>query len=148
MSQLPDRPDVDQLRRQARELHRAAADGDAGALGRLREVSDKITLSAAQLTIARDYGFPSWPRLKAEVDRRRAHADGPSQGDHQAEADQAAGATPPPVKSWEEMRDWAARLLLSRTGEDVRTWNRRVGEAGLADEQALRSWLAGQGVTG
>jgi len=148
MSQLPDRPDVDQLRRQARELHRAAADGDAGALGRLREVSDKITLSAAQLTIARDYGFPSWPRLKAEVDRRRAHADGPSQGDHQAEADQAAGATPPPVKSWEEMRDWAAQLLLSRTGEDVQAWNRRVGEAGLADEQALRSWLAGQGVTG
>ena len=62
--------------------------------------------------------------------------------------DQAAGATPPPVKSWEEMRDWAARLLLSRTGEDVQAWNRRVAEASLADEQALRSWLAGQGVTG
>ena len=160
MSQLPDRPDVNQLRRQARELHRAAADGDAGAVGRLREVSDKVTLSAAQLAIARDYGYPSWPRLKAEVDRRRAQADGQPRAGHQAQADhkaqadsdgqtdQAAGATPPPVKSWEEMRDWAARLLLSRTGEDARAWNRRVGEAGLADEQALRSWLAGQGVTG
>jgi Family of unknown function (DUF5990)/Domain of unknown function (DUF5655) len=31
MSQLPDRPDADQLRRQARELHRAAAGGDPGA---------------------------------------------------------------------------------------------------------------------
>jgi uncharacterized protein DUF5990/uncharacterized protein DUF5655 len=160
MSQLPDRPDADQLRRQARELHRAAAAGDAGALRRLREVSDRITLSAAQLAIARDYGFPSWPRLKSEVDRRRASADGQPQADHQAradqvagaggygQADQAAGATPPPVKSWEEMRDWAARLLLSRTGEDVHVWNRRVAEAGLADEQALRPWLAGHGVTG
>jgi hypothetical protein len=72
MSQLPDRPDLDQLRRQARELHRAAAGGDGRALGRLRRVSGKATLSAAQLAIARDYGFPSWPRLRAEVRRRRA----------------------------------------------------------------------------
>jgi len=49
MSQLPDRPNTDQLRRQARELHRAAAGGDARALRRLREVSDQVTLSAAQL---------------------------------------------------------------------------------------------------
>ena len=92
MSQLPDRPDADQLRRQARELHRAAADGDAGALGRLREVSDKVTLSAAQLAIARDCGFPSWPRLKAEVDRRRAQADSQRQAGHQAQAGQRAQA--------------------------------------------------------
>jgi len=61
MSQLPDRPDLDQLRHQARELHRAAAGGDGRALGRLREVSGQVTLSAAQLAIARDYGFASWP---------------------------------------------------------------------------------------
>src|SRR5262249_30839113 len=141
MSELPARPDADQLRHQARELHRAAADGDARALGRVREVSEKVTLSAAQLAIARDYGFPSWPRLKSEVARRRAAA---GQNDQPRPADEAA----PPVKSWEEMRDWAARLLLSRTGEDVSAWNRRVADARLADEPALRSWLAGQGVTG
>jgi hypothetical protein len=77
MSQLPGRPDTDQLRRQARELHRAAAGGDARALGRLRQFSDKVTLSAAQLAIARDYGFPNWPRLKAEAERRRAEAAPP-----------------------------------------------------------------------
>jgi hypothetical protein len=88
MSQLPDRPDADQLRRQARELHRAAVGGDAGALGRLRKVSGKVTLSAAQLAIARDYGFPSWPRLKAEVERRRAGT---------GQAGPAAEAPPPPV---------------------------------------------------
>jgi hypothetical protein len=96
MSQLPDRPDTDQLRRQARELHRLALDGDARALRRLRDVSDKVTLSAAQLATARDYGFPSWPRLKAEVDRRRAEdhrpghrAGGQPPGGDQAQADQA-----------------------------------------------------------
>ena len=77
MSRLPDRPNTDQLRRQARELHRAAADGDTRALERLRQVSDKVTLSAAQLAIARDYGFPSWPRLKAAAERRRAEAPRP-----------------------------------------------------------------------
>src|SRR6516162_10960680 len=46
------------------------------------------------------------------------------------------------------MREWAAGLLLSRTGEDVAAWNRRAAAAGLGDEQALRAWLAGQGVTG
>jgi Family of unknown function (DUF5990)/Domain of unknown function (DUF5655) len=98
MSQLPGRPDADQLRRRARELHRAAVAGDAGALGRLREVSDKVTLSAAQLAIARDYGFPSWPRLKAEVERRRAAAE---QNDQAGPAEQAPL---PPVKSRDEMR--------------------------------------------
>src|SRR5262249_33301503 len=60
----------------------------------------------------------------------------------------AGESTPPPVKSWEQMREWAARLLESRTGEDVQAWNRRVAGTGLADEAALRSWLGEQGVTG
>ena len=76
MSQLPARPDLDQLRRQARELHQAARDGDARALRRLGQAPGPVTLSAAQLALARDYGFASWPRLKAEVERRRAALDG------------------------------------------------------------------------
>ena len=101
MSQLPDRPDTDQLRRQARELHRAAAGGDARAMGRLRQVSGKVTLSAAQLAIARDYGFPSWPRLKAEAERRRADA-APWAADATA-----AGAAPadPPGEAADELID-------------------------------------------
>lgn len=72
MPELPDRPDVDQLRRQARELHRAAADGAPDALTRVRAVSDRIALSAAQLAVAREYGYSSWSALRAEVGRRRA----------------------------------------------------------------------------
>jgi hypothetical protein len=159
MSQLPARPDLDQLRRQARELHRAALAGDAGALRRLRQVSGTVGLSAAQLAIAREYGLASWPRLKAEVERRRAQAvTGAGENEDAAREDRidedstaVAGPGPaaaPPLKSWKEMRDWAASLLLTRTGQDVAAWNRRVATAGLDDEQALRAWLDSQGVTG
>jgi hypothetical protein len=95
MSRLPDRPDTDQLRRQARELLRAAVGGDARALGRLRQVSGKVTLSAAQLAIARDYGYPSWPRLKAEAERRRAGAPPPDPG---APAGDPAPVDPAPAE--------------------------------------------------
>ena len=71
MSELPDRPDLDQLRRQARELLRAATYGEPRAVTRLRAVSEHVTLSAAQLAVAREYGCRSWPALKAEVERRR-----------------------------------------------------------------------------
>ena len=83
MPELPDRPDIDQLRRQARELLRAATHGEARAIARLRTVSDRVTLSAAQLAVAREYGYRSWPALKAEVERRRlpmSAATSPSPG--------------------------------------------------------------------
>src|SRR5580693_5519366 len=72
MSELPGRPDIDQLRRQARELLRAAADGESAALARVRAFSGRVSLSAAQLAVAREYGFASWPALHAEVERRLA----------------------------------------------------------------------------
>src|SRR5215831_18552156 len=77
MSTLPGRPSLDQLRRQARELHRAATDGDEDSVRRVRAVSARFTLSAAQLAIAREYGFASWPKLRTEVAKRRAAADDP-----------------------------------------------------------------------
>jgi hypothetical protein len=74
MSGFPERPDLDQLRRQARELLRAAVDLDPRAVDRLRAVSPHVTLSAAQLALAREHGFRSWAALKAEVARRRSPA--------------------------------------------------------------------------
>jgi hypothetical protein len=141
MPQLPDRPDTDQLRRQARELHRAAQGGDAGALRRLRRVSDKVTLSTAQLALAREYGFPSWRRFRDEAEHRRTVRDQPERD--------ATGPVPPsPVRSWREVREWSAGSMRSRTGEDVAAWNGRVAETGLGDEQSVRGWLERHGVTG
>jgi hypothetical protein len=64
---LPERPDLDQLRRQAKELRRSAQAGDHDAIERLLRYADvdpaTVTLSTAQLVIAREFGFASWPRL-------------------------------------------------------------------------------------
>jgi hypothetical protein len=66
---LPARPDLAQLRRLAKELAAAARAGEPAALDRIRaHVLAEVTLSAAQLAIAREYGFASWPRLKANVE--------------------------------------------------------------------------------
>jgi len=71
MGRLPDRPDLAQLRRQAKELRKEATGGDADALRRVGAVSDRTTLAAAQLAVAREHGFESWPRLRAAVEGRR-----------------------------------------------------------------------------
>jgi len=70
MATLPARPDLDHLRRQARDLLRAARNSDAAAADRIAAVSGRLNLAAAQLAIARDYGFPSWAKLKAVVEAR------------------------------------------------------------------------------
>ena len=70
MAVLPDRPNLDQLRHQAKDLLRAARAGDAAAVRRIGVVSGRFTLAGAQLAVARDYGFASWARLTAEVEAR------------------------------------------------------------------------------
>jgi hypothetical protein len=47
------RPSLDRLRRQARDLLRAARAGDTTAAGRIRAVADALTLASAQLAVAR-----------------------------------------------------------------------------------------------
>ncbi len=73
LRKLPPRPDIEQLKRQAKELHRACETGDAAAVADVArfftmQPGEPLTLSQAQLALARSYGFDSWPRLKAYVD--------------------------------------------------------------------------------
>jgi hypothetical protein len=63
---------LDQLRHQAKDLVRAARNGDPSALRRIHAVGTAPTLAVAQLAIARENGFASWPRLKAELERLQA----------------------------------------------------------------------------
>lgn len=70
---LSDRPHLDQLKRQARELLDAFREGSAGAaeevLAHYRHADTaSFALHDAQLVLARAYGFDSWPKLKAFVD--------------------------------------------------------------------------------
>src|SRR5436190_6560380 len=72
MSVLPEHPDLDQARRQAKELLHAAQGGDDGALARLAAVSAPLTLAGAQLALARELGQPSWAALVREIEARNA----------------------------------------------------------------------------
>jgi ankyrin repeat protein len=70
---LREHPDLDQLRRQAKELLEAFRAGDADAVTEVNahyRGADpaNFALHDAQLALARSYGFDSWPRLKACVD--------------------------------------------------------------------------------
>jgi ankyrin repeat protein len=70
---LSQRPHLDQLRRQAKELLAAYVGGDANAAVEIHAHyhganPTTFALHDAQLVIARAYGFQSWPKLKAFVD--------------------------------------------------------------------------------
>jgi Mn-dependent DtxR family transcriptional regulator len=80
MTSLPDRPDVDQLRTQAKELKRALAARDQAALERVLASHPKFvdrpaeradgwgfTLRDAQVTLARELGFASWRALLEDI---------------------------------------------------------------------------------
>ena len=65
---LPDEPSLEQLRNQAKDLRRAVLAGEPGALAEAAAAPGPFPLHAAQLTVARRYGFPSWARLKHYVE--------------------------------------------------------------------------------
>jgi hypothetical protein len=66
---LPVRPNLEQLRHQAKDLFRQARRGDPSALAELAtQLSETlepaaIKLAQAQHALARSYGVASWPRL-------------------------------------------------------------------------------------
>jgi aminoglycoside phosphotransferase (APT) family kinase protein len=61
---LPDNPNLDHLRKQAKDL-----------LAGLRDSAPGATLAHAQASLAEQYGFRSWTDVKAEVDRQQGRAD-------------------------------------------------------------------------
>src|SRR3954470_7298000 len=71
---MPERPDLEHFRRQARALQRAARAGEPDAVARIARLhpappaeAAALPLGAAQLVVAREYGFASWPRLTRYV---------------------------------------------------------------------------------
>ena len=66
---FPVRPNLEQLKHQAKDLLRAFQRGDAEALEDFREHlttpvdAESVRLADAQFVLARSYGLPNWPRL-------------------------------------------------------------------------------------
>ncbi|HEY7816036.1 MAG TPA: hypothetical protein VIC62_22515, partial [Nakamurella sp.] len=70
---LPDHPDLDQLRTRAKELRRAATEGDPNAVELLTAYDPgdaPVTLARAQRVLARAYGFAGWSKLIRHVEAR------------------------------------------------------------------------------
>src|SRR5881628_1471492 len=88
--ELPSQPNLEQLRIQAKELLKAHKSRDPEAIRRIKEshprfidtsierVRDtKLRLSDAQLVLAREYGFASWPKLQEHVESKTAGSADP-----------------------------------------------------------------------
>jgi ankyrin repeat protein len=75
---LPEEPNFEQLKKQAKDLQRAVRVGDPDAVTHVAEHDPRAVpddgergaypLRSAQLVVARHYGFPSWTRLKAHLE--------------------------------------------------------------------------------
>src|SRR3954467_6602723 len=86
-SQLPARPDLAQLKKQAKDLLQSAREKQPDALARFRALPAVAGASAAPLSnvdfalhdaqsvIAREHGFPSWNALREEVEARTRRLD-------------------------------------------------------------------------
>jgi hypothetical protein len=79
---LPSNPNLDHLKYQAKDLLKERAANTLEIAQRIREFhprfgratdaevfNSQFSLSDAQLTIAREYGFPSWARLKRHIEK-------------------------------------------------------------------------------
>lgn len=79
---LPANPDLDHLKYQAKDLLKQHAARELGSAQRLREFHPKFrratdeeifaahfSLSEAQLSIAREYGFASWSKIKRHIEK-------------------------------------------------------------------------------
>jgi len=71
-STLPDAASLEHLMNQAKALYKAVTSGDDESVSRVRthhpRPIDSPSLADCQLVLAREYGFDSWPKLKAHVD--------------------------------------------------------------------------------
>jgi ankyrin repeat protein len=70
--ELPARPNLENLKKQARQLLRSILQADVSAVDRFREAQvthavPPVKLAQAQLVVAREYGFDNWANLKAQV---------------------------------------------------------------------------------
>jgi ankyrin repeat protein len=127
--QLPPRPNLEQLRKQAKSLLKRQQVKDSEALTRIREshprwknlsedqiAASPFTLANAQLVIASEYAFPSWTRLHSHVKTLEAAS---TTAEATASLRDAAGKGD--VARLNALLDAHPELIDERGGEGVRT---------------------------
>jgi hypothetical protein len=146
---LPNNPDIEQLKRHAKSLRDLVRSGAEGAVDLVRTQHPRAAtldlgafrLADAQLTLARHYGFTSWPRLRAYVamvnDLTRSPHLVPERDDPADELLRLACLT---YGADAEVRPRQARALLAARPELARASAHTMVAVGDAD--GLRALLA------
>ncbi len=143
MYTLPSSPNLEQLKNQAKDLLRAYRLGDQQAQLRMQAHLPRpnggastyvdgsgIRLSDALLVVAREYGFPSWQRLRAFVVAARAAQDVAPE----------MRSSPPPVETPSRIEQKAERLIAFAQQRDVERVLATIF-APLRDMLAVRAYL-------
>ena len=113
-AELPPRPNLEHLKKQAKDLLQAFRQGEPEAVEKFRPLGGRMAaagaapkLTDAQRLVAREYGFASWAKLKAHVEsvapanRRRSRSS----------SRWARGARRPAAR---QRRSWPTRSGWSR----------------------------------
>lgn len=150
VKEIPARPNLEQYKKQSKELKRACHAGESEAQDRVRRHHPRMvqadaaglahsTLADAQLVIAREHGFESWPKFAAEIEGRRI-ANSIASITDPVDAFLRAALVPRDGSSHSGGTLHEANAILERYPE--------VGEtniytaAALADDAAVRAFLA------
>lgn len=159
---LPVRPDLDQLKHQAKDLLRALRAGEPDALALMAEfhpdrpASTRARLADAQLAVARSYRTPSWPRLVQAVTMARAIWEddaetvrslverNPSLLHEHVLVRPDSNWGPPLTYAANLGRDRIIRMLHSRGATDLLTARQRAALQGQVDTARMLHELAGQ----
>jgi hypothetical protein len=119
---LPVRPSLEQLRKQAKDLLRDCKNGDSNALERMRRHKPDDTepaLASAHFTLAREYGFESWPTLVHHVE---AIIRSQPSGFDARSAPHGLSTRPPFYKV-----DWSANAIEPRQALEEQDWDTIIG---------------------
>ena len=153
---LPARPNLEFERKQAKKLLAQLHEADPEALARVHakhrastgKSPDEFQLSDAQFTIAREYGFTSWPRLVEYLETLSRHELSGVRERHTPISHHEAWARTLIVEH-KEKRPWTTRFLgayvprfFARTSEQILASEVTVDDARLATARMYRypSW--------
>jgi ankyrin repeat protein len=134
---LPAAPSLEQLRKQAKELVRERRGGN-----------EPLRLSDAQLALAREYGFPSWPKLKAYVERvsgngpELTHAFVDDIGYYQDRAEGLRSVVESGLESGIAIVRTYHPALAGASDAEIRALSQADARLVLAREHGFASWAA------
>ena len=112
---LPARPNLEHLRKQAKDL-----------LEQMRRTDPSIQLADAQHALAMDYGFASWPRLRAHIEHlSEVQRASPLNGRWAADLTRSR---PHPANPWQTRRS-SSRSTVPTSGSQTPSSTRPGGKS-------------------